>query len=986
MKKLTLCVCALLWVSYAYTQDKSSIDSLQRLLNTSVTAKKQVDIYNKIAEQYKSSDSTYTALYANKAITLAKKINYSIGIADAYYNIGWATFMTDTYAKAIELFHQTIKVSQTANYPKGIANAYSGLGLCYKFKGDFHKALEFFFKALDIDEKTNDQEGLAIRYNNIGLVLKRQSTYQDALVYYHKVLKIAKKTGIKRLTALGYSNIGDIHYRQKDYAKATTFLQKALKITTSSQNKILMAFDQQKLGEVCLAQKNYPKALFYFNEALKNRQQLGAKARSGETLISLGKTYHLLGQQEQALKQLQAGIKIAHTAENPQIFKAGTKVLANVYYHLGNYKEAFRQQVLFKQVSDSLKDEQVLQDFNFEKARLQFKHEKDALKLAQDKAQLSLKVKIKTQQSMLNLVGLIVVLLVAMFLLVLYLAKQKSNQKLTKSNEQTLQANEEILSINESLRSTLEVVEKQRDEIKKQQKELSDQHLKLEKAYQSIKILNVAGQEITSTLNLPKVLKTVYAHVEQFMDVNNFGIGLYTEDKQTLEYKLVVKDKQMGDTFPISMSDNNHFAAWSIKHQSPVLINDMNTEASRYIKDFDAKAYLKATSLTHLPQSAMYMPLIIKNKVIGVIVVHSQQKNAYLPHHFSLLRSLSMYIAIALENAHVHEQMDEKNKALKELGHFKQQMVNMVAHDLKNPLNNIIGLSEGFSKDSLQYNIHQSGLQMLHLIINMLDTQKLEEAELQPNKVSEKASDLVNEAIQQVEWSANVKNIDIVQEASNIHLLADKDLITRVLVNLLSNAVKYSPTNSNILVQVERIDQQFAKVSVTDTGVGIPESDAQKVFDKFYQVEPKLQNQTWYSTGIGLTFCKLAVEAHGGSIGVNSSINFGSTFWFTIPLGAPGKSSAVPVAPPSVGEHLKKRKKSMGVLLNKEDQQYLKPWLQMLAQYEVYQLSKVKAVLQGMAFQKNSSLYNWKLELEKALYNSNEEKYKDLTSNYIQNT
>ncbi|WP_045113887.1 tetratricopeptide repeat protein [Microscilla marina] len=983
MKKIMLCVCILLRASYAYTQDKAAIDSLQQLLTLPVTAKKTVDIYNKIAEQYKSSDSTYTAIYANKAIYIAKKISYPIGIADAYYNIGWATFMTDSYTKAIELFDQVIKVSQSAHYLKGTANAYSGLGLCYKFKGDFHKALEFFFKALKIDEQLNNQRGLAIRYNNIGLVLKSQSTYNEALVYYRKVLNIAKTIGSKRLTALGYSNIGDIYYRQTHYKQAIVFLQKALNITTNTRNKILMAFDLQKMGEVYLAQKNQAQALYYFNQALHIRQQLGAQARRGETLISLGKTHHLLGNQAMALQCLQEGINIAQKAENPPILQEGVKALADVYYHLGNYKAAFQQQVLFKQLSDSLKDEQVLKDFTFEKARLKFQHEKDSLQLAQEKQQLTLKVKIKTQQSMLNLVGLVAVLVVSIFLLILFLAKQKSNQKLTKSNENTLQANEEILSINESLRATLEVVEKQRDEIKKQQKELSNQHLQLEKAYQSIKILNVAGQEITSILDLPKVLDTVYAHVRQFMEVTNFGIGLYTDHPQTLEYRLVVKGGSTAHAYPIDMSNTNQFAVWCIQHQRPILMNDISSDAFHYIQDFDPEAYLATTSLTHLPQSAIYMPLLIKGKVVGVIVVHGDQKQAYSPHHFNLLRNLSTYVAIAVENANIHEQMDEKNRALEELGKFKQQMANMIAHDLKNPLNNIIGLSEGFAKESIQYNIHQSGLQMLHLIINMLDTQKLEEAELQPKKESEKASALVADARQQVEWLAHTKNLKIIEKTSHLNLLADKELITRVLVNLLSNAIKYSTSNSDILVQAERIDEQFAKVCITDTGLGIPAGDVGKVFDRFYQVQSTPQGQQWYSTGIGLTFCKLAVEAHGGTIGVNSSMNLGSTFWFTIPLGPPGKSSNIVVAPPTVDEHLKKRKQSMGVLLNQEDQQYLKPWLQVLTQYEVYQLSKVKAVLKGMVFQKNSSLYNWKLELEKALYNSNEQKYKDLISKYI---
>lgn len=967
---------------YAYTQEKPSTDSLQQVLQTSISDKERVDIYNKIANEYKTSDSTQTTLYASKAIRLAKKIDYKAGIANAYYHIGWIALAKDNYPKAIDLFNKTAKIAKAGAYLKGEANAYNGLGLCHKSKGDFHKALNFFFRALKIDEQLHNEIGVGIRYNNIGVILKRQNAFEQALKYYKSVLRIANAQHNKKLLALGYSNVGDIYRKKGYYHKALTFLRKALEFAENSHDKLLIAFDYQKLGETHLAQKNYAKALKHLHKALDIRGKVEANAGYSETLITIGKTYYQQKACRIALKYLDKGVGIAHKIGNPKIKRDGAKILADVYYELGNYKAAFKQRVLFKQISDRLKDEQILKDLAVKEAQLRFQHEKTAMKLAQDKKRLALEVQIKSQQSMLNLEGLVVVLLIAIFLLVSFLHKQKSNKKLTKANELTLQANEEILSINESLRNTLEVVEKQRDEIKTQQKGLSTQHLQLEQAYQSIKILNVVGQEITATLDLDKVLATIYEHVKQFMDVTNFGIGLYETGGQAIDYRLVVKQNKQGQSYPLDMFDKNQLAVWCIDHQKPIRMGNVKNEVRHYIKDFDQEAYLQVTSLEQLPASAMYMPLLIKNKVIGLIVVHSYQPHAYSVHHFNLLKNLSIYVAIALENALMHQQMDQKNRTLKKLGNFKQQMVNMVAHDLKNPLNNIIGLSEGFKEGSTQHNIHQSGLQMLHLIINMLDTQKLEEAELHPNQTSQNASTLINDAIEQTAWLAASKNIEVMQKIKNINILADEELIKRVLVNLFNNAIKYSPHNSDVLIQAERINHQFVKFSITDTGVGIPEDAAGKVFDKFYQVQAKEQNKQPYSTGIGLTFCKLAIEAHGGEIGVNSSINLGSTFWFTLPLATLSKSSVKPIAPPIINTQVRKQK-SMGVLLNPEDKQYLKPWLAMLIQYEVYQLSKVKAVLQEMVFRENSSLHNWKTELEQALYNSNEEQYQQLISKYL---
>ncbi len=111
---------------------------------------------------------------------------------------------------------------------------------------------------------------------------------------------------------------------------------------------------------------------------------------------------------------------------------------------------------------------------------------------------------------------------------------------------------------------------------------------------------------------------------------------------------------------------------------------------------------------------------------------------------------------------------------------------------------------------------------------------------------------------------------------------ADSELLRRILVNIIGNAIKFSPEGGAIRVSV-RAEHRSVRVMVTDQGPGIPAEYHDKIFDKFGQVESR-QTGRKYSTGLGLAFCKMAVEAQGGRIGLDSEIGAGSTFWFTLPI------------------------------------------------------------------------------------------------------
>jgi len=119
-------------------------------------------------------------------------------------------------------------------------------------------------------------------------------------------------------------------------------------------------------------------------------------------------------------------------------------------------------------------------------------------------------------------------------------------------------------------------------------------------------------------------------------------------------------------------------------------------------------------------------------------------------------------------------------------------------------------------------------------------------------------------------------------------LQADYDLLSRVLINLVGNAIKFEPRNGTVMVTAHcdgsTPDAPGVLFSVRDNGPGVPLEDRERIFDKFGQVESSLQGRK-LSTGLGLTFCKLAVEAHGGKIWVESTLDVGSSFYFSIPLG-----------------------------------------------------------------------------------------------------
>ena len=185
------------------------------------------------------------------------------------------------------------------------------------------------------------------------------------------------------------------------------------------------------------------------------------------------------------------------------------------------------------------------------------------------------------------------------------------------------------------------------------------------------------------------------------------------------------------------------------------------------------------------------------------------------------------------------------------------------------------------------------GQTLLGMINDLLDVSKMEDGSLVLDKQSVQASALVAKALHQVEALAKEKHLTLKQEIPPDipTFIGDEEKLLRTLVNLLGNAIKFTPLSGTITVaaQLKAQEQDIASslvFSVRDTGEGIPSEAFERIFQKFGQVESRKAGRKM-STGLGLTFCKLVVEAHGGRIWVESELGQGSTFLFAIPAQAP---------------------------------------------------------------------------------------------------
>jgi signal transduction histidine kinase len=227
---------------------------------------------------------------------------------------------------------------------------------------------------------------------------------------------------------------------------------------------------------------------------------------------------------------------------------------------------------------------------------------------------------------------------------------------------------------------------------------------------------------------------------------------------------------------------------------------------------------------------------------------------------------------------------------LRELETQRDSLVHMIVHDMRSPLTVVLAnlqLAETESMSQAVAACIRGALDATRTLTGMastlLDVSKMEAGQMTLALAAVDIDALVREELRMADCLKGQRTLTITSPEAVEAFAGDAGLIRRILQNLIGNALKFTDAETgSITVRIETPSEDLVRVSVADNGRGIPPEYRERVFDKFYQVAARQQGHV-HSSGLGLTFCKLAVEAHGGRIGLESDAGNGSTFWFELP-------------------------------------------------------------------------------------------------------
>ncbi len=304
-----------------------------------------------------------------------------------------------------------------------------------------------------------------------------------------------------------------------------------------------------------------------------------------------------------------------------------------------------------------------------------------------------------------------------------------------------------------------------------------------------------------------------------------------------------------------------------------------------------AKELMRRASATgeSIGAEAMHAaPLKVGDKIIGVLLAGNRVSGSpFSEHKQQLLLALTDYAAIALENAHLYENLHQANQA-------KSEFVSLVAHELKQPMTSIRGYADMLvrggagpitsQQEQFVDAIRGSTERMQKLIFDLQDISRIETGQMSLEIAPTDLKSILEIASREMQGQLKAKSQKLIVNApENLpHVKADSSRLMQIIANLFSNAHKYTPEGGRIRARAWPQDE-YVHCAVTDNGIGMSEEELTKLFTKFFRAEaPGLESVP--GTGLGLCIVKNLVELQGGEIEVSSKVGRGSTFAFTLPI------------------------------------------------------------------------------------------------------
>jgi signal transduction histidine kinase len=426
---------------------------------------------------------------------------------------------------------------------------------------------------------------------------------------------------------------------------------------------------------------------------------------------------------------------------------------------------------------------------------------------------------------------------------------------------------------------------------------------------QRIASLTNIGKTISLRYTTDQLLMAIYTECKKVIDCSLFAIALLDDSTNELSFEIDVRDGAMlaKERLPVGPGLNS----WVVANHQPLIIGSVADEA---------RLGLKSVADSKPTESWLGVPMIARDRVIGVISVESYRKHAFKQDDVLLLTAIANQAAVAIENQQLYKDLEgltyaleqrvmertnelrEANLRLMAADRSKNQFLANMSHELRTPLNSIIGFSSVLLEGARETlaprfykfleNIYTAGNHLLELINDILDLSKIEAGKMELRADTFDLHETVSSVERVMKGFASEARVQIATRVDEDvpQVCLDEGRLKQILFNLLSNAVKFSPQGGPVSVNVSFIPRtesplgvDAVRIDVADQGIGIPPEELQRIFDEFYQTEHGRRSRKG-GTGLGLSLTRNFVELHRGTIEVESSPGLGSTFTLYLPV------------------------------------------------------------------------------------------------------
>jgi signal transduction histidine kinase/DNA-binding response OmpR family regulator len=417
--------------------------------------------------------------------------------------------------------------------------------------------------------------------------------------------------------------------------------------------------------------------------------------------------------------------------------------------------------------------------------------------------------------------------------------------------------------------------------------EVKQRTVELAQSVQELRALGDVSQAVNSTIDLQTVLSTIVAKAVQLSGTEAGTIYVFDEASQ--EFKL--RASYGMDDALIAAVEEQHIrmgetvVSRAVLQRRPVQIYDVQHDSSSPVLDVILRAGFRA----HLT-----VPLLGADRIVGALVVRRREPGEFAENTVNLLQTFAAQSVLAIQNARLFHEIEEKGRELAEASQHKSQFLANMSHELRTPLNAIIGVSEMLREDAEALTqdtepldrVLGAGRHLLALINDILDLSKIEAGRMELHLETFALAPLIANVVQTIEPLAakNANQVTVHCDPALGTLHADQMRLRQALLNLLSNANKFTD-HGTITIDTRQREEEgrdWVTISVADTGIGMTAEQMGKLFQEFSQADASTTRK-YGGTGLGLAISKRFCQMMGGDITVASKPGKGSTFTIRLP-------------------------------------------------------------------------------------------------------